>query len=131
MATREFIERMRKTYMADGRWLEAYFLQFRLDYGLEKADPERLRELRRAFLTGAERVYTMMTLPVGIPPIAVEGGPAPLATEHVLRQLKLREEIGRFLIELLHENKDQAPDRSRGQAPDRGSEQTPDVTGHA
>jgi hypothetical protein len=90
MATREFLERTRKTLRRDGQLLEASFLQLRLDRGLEKADPERVRELRRAFLSGAQCVYSIIT------------GPAS-SEERVLRQLKLREEIGRFLVELMRE----------------------------
>jgi hypothetical protein len=123
MASREFLARTRNTLTRDGRLLEAAFLQLRLDRGLEKADPERLAELRRAFLSGAQCVYAIVTAPVD--------GPA-RPEEQALRRLKLREELGRFLVELMREQVPNMPKLAPFDDEQPGLfDAAPEGTGHA
>lgn len=62
-ATPEFLTKLSKDLVDEGRLMEAGWIGLRLATGLEFAPADQLREMRMAFFAGAQHVFhTIMTI---------------------------------------------------------------------
>src|SRR4249919_1634430 len=58
MAAKEFLEQTMKRLADEGKLIEAGWVGLRLAVGLENAPAEQLREMRLAFLGGAQHLFS-------------------------------------------------------------------------
>lgn len=91
MASKEYLERVTKTLVDEGRLIEAGWAGLRLACGLLSAPAQQLREMRMAFFAGAQHSYaSLMTV--------LEPGDEPTETD--LKRMELiHNELDRFVNE--------------------------------